>query len=542
MRSAGRSRESTTQADRHDGTVSRNFFVLSAIALLAGLGQAASMASPWNGQPQWWLQIASLAALAVCVHRESSTRRAFAFGWLFGTAWLCGTFWWLFISMHTYGGMAAPLAAAAVLALAGALSLYYALACAAFVRFNGHAWWVRAGLFASLWLLAEMLRGHWFTGFPWGAGGYAHVDGPLSPLAPLVGVYGIGFVGALLSFAIALALVRGPRVTRALPVALGVLLVAALQFTVEGAQPGPDGAADPRNTGALQVALLQGNIPQDEKFQPGTGVPLALAWYAERLATADAPLVIAPETALPLLPRALPEGYWQGIQSHFRSGQRAALIGVPLGSVEDGYSNSVVGLRPGSAEYRYDKHHLVPFGEFVPSLFRWFTNLMNIPLGDFSRGAASQAPFEWQGQRLMPNICYEDLFGEEIAVHFADGKPAPTVLVNVSNIGWFGNSIAIDQHLHISRMRSLEFARPMLRATNTGATAIIDHRGDVLQLLPRHTRGVLVGEVQGRSGRTVYAAWASRFGLWPLWALGTLPLIMLFALRARPSSATTSRR
>ncbi len=539
MHSAGRSRVNTTQADRLGGTVSRNFFVISAIVLLAGLGQAASIASPWNGQPQWWLQIASLAVLAVCVHRESSTRRAFAFGWLFATAWLCGTFWWLFISMHTYGGMAAPLAAVAVLALAGALSLYYAFACAAFVRFAGAAWWTRSVLFASLWLLAELLRGHWFTGFPWGAGGYAHVDGPLSLLAPLAGVYGIGFVTALLAFAVALALVRAPRMTRALPVALGVLLVAALQFT--GDDPTQD-AQDGHNTGAMQVALLQGNIPQDEKFLPGSGVPLALAWYAERLATTEAPLVIAPETALPLLPRALPEGYWRGIQSQFASGQRAALIGVPLGSVEDGYSNSVVGMRAGAAEYRYDKHHLVPFGEFVPSLFRWFTNLMNIPLGDFSRGAASQVPFEWQGQRLMPNICYEDLFGEEIAVHFADGKPAPTVLVNVSNIGWFGNSIAIDQHLHISRMRSLEFARPMLRATNTGATAIIDHRGDVLQLLPRHTRGVLVGEVQGRSGRTAYAAWASRFGLWPMWALGTLPLLTLLALRARPSAATTARK
>jgi apolipoprotein N-acyltransferase len=528
---------------RTDGAVSRNFFVLAAIVALAGLGQAVSIASPWDGQPQWWLQIASLTVLAVCVHRESSVRRAFAFGWLFATAWLCATFWWLFISMHIYGGMAAPLAAVAVLALAAALSLYYALACAAFVRVAGAAWWMRAGLFASLWLLAELLRGHWFTGFPWGAGGYAHVDGPLAPLAPLVGVYGIGFVGALLSFAIAFALVRGPRATRALPVALGVLLVAALQFTGDDATLD---AQDGRNTGTLQVALLQGNIPQDEKFQPGTGVPLALAWYAARLGSTDAPLVIAPETALPLLPRALPEGYWRGIQSQFASGQRAALIGVPLGSVEDGYSNSVVGLRAGAPYYRYDKHHLVPFGEFVPSLFRWFTNLMNIPLGDFDRGAASQAPFEWQGQRLMPNICYEDLFGEEIAVHFADGKPAPTVLVNVSNIGWFGNSIAIDQHLHISRMRSLEFARPMLRATNTGATAIIDHRGEVLQLLPRHTRGVLMGEVQGRSGRTAYAAWASRFGLWPLWALALVPLLlslfMQVALRARPSAATTSRR
>ena len=150
---------------------------------------------------------------------------------------------------------------------------------------------------------------------------------------------------------------------------------------------------------------------------------------------------------------------------------------------------------------------------------------MNIPLGDFSRGSLAQAPFAWQGERIAPNICYEDLFGEELAVQFAQAENAPTIFVNLSNIGWFGNTLAIDQHLAISRMRTLEFERPMVRATNTGATAIIDHRGIVTHQLQRHMRGMLKGEVQGRSGAaTPYAAWVSRFGLWPLWGLGVLEL------------------
>jgi len=161
----------------------------------------------------------------------------------------------------------------------------------------------------------------------------------------------------------------------------------------------------------------------------------------------------------------------------------------------------------------------VPFGEFIPPLFRWFTDLMNIPLGDFNRGPIGQPPFEWQGQRLAPNICYEDLFGEELAAQFVNPARAPTILVNVSNIGWFGNTVAIDQHLQISRMRALEFERPMIRATNTGATVIIDHRGRVVAALPRHTRGVLAGEVEGRTVITPYAWWVSRLGLWPLWLL-----------------------
>jgi apolipoprotein N-acyltransferase len=160
--------------------------------------------------------------------------------------------------------------------------------------------------------------------------------------------------------------------------------------------------------------------------------------------------------------------------------------------------------------------------------------MMHIPLGDFNRGAIGQAAFEWQGQRLAPNICYEDLFGEELGMRFADASRAPTVFVNISNIAWFGNTVAIDQHLHISRMRALEFARPFVRATNTGSTVIIDHQGRVAAALPRHTRGVLNGVVEGRHGITPYAWWVSRLGLWPLWltALGVVLLAWLLRRKA----------
>jgi len=188
---------------------------------------------------------------------------------------------------------------------------------------------------------------------------------------------------------------------------------------------------------------------------------------------------------------------------------------------------------PADKPYRYDKHHLVPFGEFIPPFFRWFTTMMDIPLGDFERGRVGQDSFEWQGQRLAPNVCYEDLFGEELGQRFIDPAKAPTIFVNVSNIGWFGNTVAIDQHLNISRMRALEFGRPFIRATNTGDTAIIDHTGRVTHALARHTRGVLLGEVQGRDGITPYAWWVSRVGLWPLWLLAIAVVVVSASARRR---------
>ncbi len=520
------------------------------LALVAGGLQALSILLPWTGEPAWWLQLVSLALLVGLVARSRRVLEAAALGFAFALAWLAGSWWWLFTSLHVYGALPAPLAVASVLALAGSLALYYATATAVawrlgvFVQLGGSLWpgsavWRFPLVFAAVWLLAELARGQWLTGFPWGAGGYAHVDGPLAVLAPWVGVYGIGFVAALAAAVVGQLLspprsgpdpatadpahrasTRGRRLW--LTVGALAMLVGALWLVPAGDRPlAPQmsQAASP-----LRVALLQGNIAQDEKFRPGSGIPLALDWYGRQMVGSGAQLVIAPETAIPLLPRDLPAGYLDEIAEQFRSGHRALMLGIPLGGEREGYTNSVIGLRPRADAYRYDKHHLVPFGEFIPPLFRWFTELMEIPLGDFRRGALSQPSFQWQGQRLAPNICYEDLFGEQLAVRFAVPEEAPTILVNVSNIAWFGDSVAIDQHLQISRMRALELRRPMLRATNTGATAIIDHQGRVTARLPRLTRGVLEGEVEGRSGITAFARWAGAWGLAPLWLLGLVLL------------------
>lgn len=494
---------------------------LAAAALAAGGAQALALSALLPGPLSVALQLLSLAWLAHLL-RSVDVRRAALAGWLFATAWLAGSFWWLFISMHTYGGLAAPLSALAVLALAAFLALYYGAAAAALARLRlpqGAAW---ALAFAALWTLPELARARLFTGFPWAAGGYAHADGTLAPLAPYVGVYGIGWVAALIAALFASAFAT--RTARH-----GALALALLCLPLVLPRPGAD-AADALPP--MRVQLMQGNIPQDEKFIPGTGIADSLAWYGEQLLRTSAPLVVTPETAIPVFLQDLPPGYWERVQRHFTRGGQAALLGFPLHDGA-GFTNAALGLTPGQgAPYRYDKHHLVPFGEFIPPLFQWFVDAMNIPLGSFARGARRQPSFIWQGQRLAPNICYEDVFGEELAARFLDTASAPTAFVNMSNIAWFGDSNALGQHLAMSRMRALEFARPMLRATNTGVTAIIDASGRVTHRLPPHTRAVLEGEFTGRTVITPYARWAARFGIWPL-AVACAACVLLCALMAK---------
>jgi apolipoprotein N-acyltransferase len=560
-------------------------------ALLLGAAQGLSVAWPWGvaqadwlaepsalavlwpapGQPWSLLQGLSMVAWLVGLRRQATARQALAWGWAFGAGWLAAVFWWLFISMHTYGGLAAPLAMLAVLALAGFLALYTAVVSWVFWRLALSGVGVSALVFACLWTLAELVRATWFTGFPWGAVGYAHVDS-LGWLAPWVGVYGMGAVAA--GGAAALAVVWGRSRPQAVVWALAAVVVLAAGPALQRwqAQQLPE-ALTTRPAGTLPVALLQGNIAQDEKFEPGLGVERALDLYGTQLAGRDLPeplppgsLVVAPETAFPLLPQTVDTERWAILLQAQAQGQHAALLGIPLGNAAEGYANAVWAFTPESARaaraslltgaspgewdrgglhpvYRYDKHHLVPFGEFIPPLFRWFVDLMNIPLGDFNRGELGQGAFDWAGQRVAPNICYEDLFGEELARGFADPDRAPTVLVNVSNLGWFGNTVALDQHLHISRLRAKELGRPMVRATNTGATVLIDHQGQVLQAAPRLQAAVLQGVVQGREGLTPYARWASRWGLWPLGlvcGLGALGGVVV-TLRAGRRSATGPR-
>ncbi len=490
-------------------------------ALAAAAGAAFSLAATHTGL--WWLPFLCTGLLAWRAS-VAGPRGAAGLGLAFGSGWLGASTWWLFISLDTYGALPAPLAFVAVAALCIALSAYLALAMGLYARLQRPQSPTASGLlFGALWLAAELARAVIFTGFPWAATGYGQVDGPLAALAPWIGVYGIGLTLAVLSAASALGLARTTQrwTVRSAPLLVSLaLLIAAPLLTHDFSTP----------AGRLGVSLVQTNVAQDEKFATER-LPQALAQLESALQAARGPLVVAPETAIPLLPDQLDPAAWAGLVAPFHAEGKAALIGLPLGSYEAGYTNSVAGLSAETARlpagfYRYDKQHLVPFGEFIPPGFRWFVAMMNMPLGDFARGPMAAPSFTFGGQRIAPNICYEDLFGEELALRFTDTATAPTVLANVSNIAWFGDSIAITQHLHISRLRTLELQRPMLRATNTGATAVIDHRGQVTAALPSFTRATLEASFEGRNGLTPFVRWAGRWGLAP-WVLMCLAIVAL---------------
>jgi apolipoprotein N-acyltransferase len=452
----------------------------------------------------WPLQLLSLGYLFYQLGRDSTPRHGMRIGFAYGFGWTVAGMHWLFISMHRYGDMPAPLAALAVCLFGAYIGLYSgaALALANWLR---QRWSLPVAAFLLAvapvaWVLAEWVRGWLLTGYPGGAIGYAHIASPLAGFAPVAGVLGTSLAAAVCAGALAMLTQRGRGKAFAL---LCVLMAAGfglrqVNWTEAHGQP-------------ITVRLLQGNIAQQMKFDP-QHLGQTIEQYRAMITAGRADLVAAPETALPILPQFLPAGYLDSLRDYAAANGSHLIIGMPVMVGPDAYANSVVGIAPQGAPYRYDKHHLMPFGEFIPAGFHWFVDLMQIPLGDLSSGAERQAPFAVRDQRVLPNICYEDLFGEEIAMQLR-GPQAATMLLNVSNLAWFGESLAIDQHLQISRMRALETGRPMLRATNSGATAVIDPHGGVSSVLDFYTRGTLAATVQGMDGATPYIRFGNSLAL-----------------------------
>jgi apolipoprotein N-acyltransferase len=441
----------------------------------------------------WPAPTLALAGLFLLLRAAPHAGRAFWLGLAWGAGFfLCGVSW-VYVSLSVFGGMAPLAAAAATLAFCLYLSLFPALAGYLFRRLTSadSGPFAAAALFAGLWMLTEWLRGTLFTGFPWLAIGYSQSPpSPLAGWASVLGVYGLGFVVAMIGGLLAAAWRRPAGWIAILLLLAGGALLRGMDWTQ------PHGAP-------LKVSLLQGNVPQSLKWDPKR-LPLSIETYIGLAKANPAALTVLPETAIPLYFSEVPRDVLRSLTTH-----GDALIGVAVGTTDGGYTNGAVALTPQLVPRAYAKRHLVPFGEYPPPGFAWFFHFARIPMSNFTAGTSQQAPLDIAGQRIAPNICYEDLFGEELLASL----PAATLLVNLSNTAWFGDSLAQPQHLQIARLRALETGRVMLRATNTGMTAMVNPDGSIAAALPPFTTASLVVEAQGRTGMTPYARWGNALAL-----------------------------
>lgn len=454
--------------------------------------------------PGWLTSLAVLIFLALLIRLWWSPQRHAP--WLAAGLLLLFNlvgFHWIYTSLHVYGLMAAPIAATATLLLALYVSLFTLAAGFVIRRYK-----LRPLAVACVITLAELLRGYLFTGFPWLNWGYLQVDSLLAGFAPVFGVYGLVFLAALCSAWLA-RLKPGPALA-----VLSLHLAGGVGLGMNWTQP----LGEP-----LRVALIQPSIDQQMKFDPAHARAtersllelLAVATPVSAGQPIAADLVVLPETAFINTWQRLNPETRELLQRLVDRSGAAFITGLPLQDAQ-GWTNSAIALQPGDNSqwaYRYDKHHLVPFGEFIPWGFQWFVDLMQMPLGSFRSGPLAQPAFLVKEQALGLNICFEDLFGEELIAPLQDSRPGdhqPSIWLNLSNLAWFGDSIALQQHLNVGRMRSLETGRPMLRATNTGLTAIVDAKGRVQERLASQAPDILLGQVQGMAGATPFNRWGNK--------------------------------
>ncbi len=439
------------------------------------------------------LPILALALLFV-LWREASPARAAWRGFLFGFGMFGVGVSWVYVSLHTFGNMPVPLAAFTVALLCAGLALYPALLGwlqARAVRARGAAALVL--VLPALWTLAEWLRGWLLTGFPWLNLGYSQVDTPLAGFAPWLGVYGVSLATAVSAGLLAAAW-QSRRWARPLAALAGVWLLGALAGLPHWVAP----AGEP-----VRVALVQGNVALARKWNPRERDAILAHYYARTEQAQGARVIVWPEAAIPTYLERVDPAYLGQLRALLRARDTELLAGVieseRVGNRIAVY-NSVV--RIGAEHGVYRKRHLVPFGEFLPLpwLFQWLIDNFQIPMSDFARGADEQPLLRVAGYPVGVSVCYEDAFGEEVI----EALPAARLLINVSEDAWFGDSLAPHQRLQMARLRAREAGRPMLRAANTGPSALIDHRGTVVARSRQFAIETLMAEVVPMQGATPY--------------------------------------
>jgi apolipoprotein N-acyltransferase len=479
------------------------------------LGSALSLAfAPFELFP---LAVLSPAALFLLWQSATPRRAAWLAFWFGLGTFLAGTYW-LYTSVHTFGQAPVWVAFILMLGLVAIMGLYHAL-----VGYSAQRWLPRHALVRwllgvpAMWLSMEWLRGWVLSGFPWLALGYSQIDSWLVGYAPVGGVYLISLL-VLVSAGAIVVLLRGTNLQRAVAggVFVAIWIAGALLARIDWAQP---------VRAPISVSLVQGAISQDLKWQ-AENRDTTLRLYRDLTEKAfGSQIIVWPEAALPALEHELKD-YLAALYRDAQAHGSDLIIGIlRYDFSKDQFRNSIVAVNGGLTWY--DKRRLVPFGEFfpVPPFVRKWMRLMSLPYVDMTPGDPEQPPLVAAGEKLGATICYEDAYGNQ---QLAVLKEA-TLLVNVSNDAWFGDSTAPHQHLEIARMRAREASRYMLRATNNGITVVIDPRGAVVQRLPQFAPGILRATVQPRTGLTPYA----KTGNTPLITFCLLLLVATLALERR---------
>ena len=477
-------------------------------ALLSGAAMPLAFA-PFS----YWPLAILLPLILLWVWDSATPGRAALRGGLFGLGMFGFGIYWIFISLHDYGNAPAAFAALATFLVILVMALYPAAVGWLFNRWgllSGPLRWLL--VFPALWTLLEWVRSWLFSGFPWLALGYSQIDSPLGQLAPYLGVFGIGWA-ALFSTGLLWTMLRSPTRQARLGWA-GLLLAVWASAWSLGAIHWTEPVGPP-----LRVAIVQGNIGQEIKWQPGQ-----LDDTLERYVSLSLPehghsdVIIWPETAIPAFYDDV-IAFLEALGEKARQDQVDYVSGIPTGSWEKLiFHNSVVSV--GAATHFYHKRRLLPFGEYLPLrwFFQFFRNWVTIPMADFLPGDPAQPLLRAGGQPVGVSICFEAVFGSEIR----QSLPEATWLINVSNDAWFKDSTAPHQHLQIARMRALEMGREMARATNTGISALIDERGLIKTRGPQFEAVVVRGAIRPHQGQTPY----SRFGDAPVLLFAVLALIV----------------
>lgn len=461
--------------------------------LIAGLLMPFAFA-PVNIYP---LAFISIAILFFMLESTQSLRRVFWRGYIFGVGYFGVGVTWVSISMVRFGGMSFALSIALTALLVLVLSFYIAgIGYLARKFFSKTSPLVKLSiLFPAFWVLLEWVRGWLFTGFPWLNVGYSQVLSPLSGWFPVLGVYGVSLAVVVFSGClVAMLYLTRAQQNKLLVALIGFLVFSGLLQLIPWAEPAGN---------AIKATMIQGNIPQEIKWDPRQRQPTIDLYTKLTHENWDSNVIIWPETALPAYFHQAEE-FLKSLAVQAEENKTSMLIGLPSSQVVDGeksYYNSAVILDQGELQL-YHKYHLVPFGEYIP--LKWLLGdllgFMNIPMANFKNSIEHQPVVNMSGLKAAVSICYEDVFGEEVI----NGLPEANFLINISNDAWFGDSLAPHQHLQKAQVRSLETARPMLRSTNNGISAVIDHEGNVLATSPQFHQHVLTTTFQPMQGTTLY--------------------------------------